>query len=204
MILKKYRKGNQIYALLKCDNCHQEVEVILHMRGPGRRGGMNKSRFCSKKCSGSYYNIKRLFYRKCLFCKNDFKVNISERKKAKFCSKSCFFAYKARKTQDIIGSIKLLQSQGIPYKEMAIRMRISYYNLKRYVTKYRLSLDSDRLKRIKALKGKWLDSEIAILMEHIEKSQKCDSGSELVSKLNRSRSSIKVKLWRLRKKLAGA
>jgi hypothetical protein len=194
MILKKYRKGNQIYALLKCDYCNQEVEILLHTHS-------RRKRFCSNKCVENYFNKKRLFYKKCLFCKNDFKVSLSNRKKAKFCSKSCYLDYNARKRQDIIDSIELLQSQRIPYKEIAIRMGISYVNLIAYIRRYKLSRGSDRLKSIKA--RKWSDSEIAIAMEHIEKSQKGDSLSELVSKLDHPRCSIVTKLSKLRKQLAG-
>ena len=118
MVLKEYRKGNQIFRLIKCDQCGKEVEFAL------TTGKHLQKRFCNRDCKEKYQskNKKVLGIKKCLFCRNEFRVMIN---RIKFCSNSCKYNYRHIKIKDRIDFIKFMQSEKVPAKEIARRLKIS-------------------------------------------------------------------------------
>ena len=84
---------------LICQFCKKEYSVYNYRQ--------DKSKFCSYKCfwkwrKGKNFNFKTIFkkgfipwnanrfiYRNCLICKTKFKVILSRKKRAKFCSRKC-------------------------------------------------------------------------------------------------------------------
>jgi len=201
MILKEYRKGDQIFRLIKCDWCKKEVEVEKIW---GRGNGASRTKYCSSKCRAKF-NRKKLSitnkYKKCLYCRNEFEIS-KEKKNKKFCTVSCFHSYTKRKTKDIVDSIRKFQLLKLGRREMAERLNISLSKLRSTFRHYKLTLPEDRVNiRNKIYKNKWTQEETLFLTEYLNNVvDRCDF-TYLMNHLDRTKMSIKCKIWVIRKQL---
>ncbi len=197
MILKKYRKGDRIYILLRCDNCKKEIEVEQGLRH------VSKSRFCSKECNDDFHNKNRPIHKKCKFCHNEYTVNIRTAKRSQFCSKICFYSWQRKKTQDMINSIEDLQKIGLSNNDIAKRLKTSKQRIINFISYYKLSRGQNRILSKKIKVNKWTEDELSVLREHINNFEKFDDITYLIPKIMRSPSAIMTKLSKIRKQLAG-